>query len=566
MRAVSLLGRPSASEPHVAPDPVGPTAARGQGTRSPRPSRRALAVRALGGLAQRSRWAVPAFAVFGLLRVPSFIEPHWYTDEGGAAAAAKALLKGRVLYSQIWSNKPPLHLWSVAIDVGIFGGSEAGLHVLTLVSGALTLAAVAYVGRPVLGRGRAVAALLVVAVLLGTPLFDAELAVPESFVIAPAAWAAALVLRRVSGVPGGPSRWWPVVAGLLAATAIAYQQTALADAGAFLLILLLSPRITGRERMLFAGTVVTITSAWLAAAVITAGPGSVAYALVGFYIPYSQSVLPASESGLLHLVAGIGASVALVCVGAITSRRSTAFLWGAWVWAGADLLVAASAQMPYAHFLVVSVVPVTLAVFSIRRPALHGVSVAARLGAGALVAGVVVAGSIARVAGVDWVPQWATAGTVSEPRDLFTYYGGSFQVLTRQRTLASLQNEFDDRVAGDRATAAWIKSHGLSGRSAVAWSSDAWLYVMADLPLSLPTPPIYNDEVLLGAQGQVVQAVAALDPDMIITSDDALATFPEVQPLLTSRYRVVDREQWNTVWLRDDDSLATRLTSAPGAS
>jgi hypothetical protein len=68
---------------------------------------------------------------------------------------------------------------------------------------------------------------------------------------------------------------------------------------------------------------------------------------------------------------------------------------------------------------------------------------------------------------------------------------------------------------------------------------------------------LYNDEVLLGAQGQVTQAVAVVGPDMIITSDDALANFPEVQPLLTSRYRVVDREQWNTVWLRDDDSLTT---------
>lgn len=500
---------------------------------------------------------MPAFAVFGLLRVPSFLEPHWYTDEGGAAAAAKALLNGRVLYSQIWSNKPPLHLWTIAIDVGLFGGSEAGLHVFTLVSGALTLAAVAYVGRPVLGRGRGFAALLVVAVLLGTPLFDAELAVPESFLIAPAAWAGALVVRRVSGVPGAPSRWWPAVAGLLAATAIAFQQTALADAGAFLLILLLSPRVTGRERMVFAGTVATITAGWLTAAVVTAGPGSVAYALVGFYIPYSQSVLPASGSGLLHLAAGIGGSLALICVGAITTRRSTAFLWGAWVWAGADLLVAAAAQMPFAHFLVVSVVPVTLAVFGIHRPVLRTVSVGARLGTCALLAGVLAAGSIARVAGVDWVPQWSTAGTVSEPRDLLTYYAGAFQVLTRQRSLADLQDAFDDRVAGDRATAAWIKSHGLAGRSAVAWSSDAWLYVMADLPLGLPTPPIYNDEVLLGTQGQVAQAVAELDPEMIITSDDALTGYPEVKPLLNSRYRVVDQEQWNTVWLRDDDGLTT---------
>jgi hypothetical protein len=53
---------------------------------------------------------------------------------------------------------------------------------------------------------------------------------------------------------------------------------------------------------------------------------------------------------------------------------------------------------------------------------------------------------------------------------------------------------------------------------------------------------------------------------MIITRGDALTDFPEVKPLLSSRYRAVDREQWNTLWLRDDDSLTTPVTSAPGAS
>jgi hypothetical protein len=53
---------------------------------------------------------------------------------------------------------------------------------------------------------------------------------------------------------------------------------------------------------------------------------------------------------------------------------------------------------------------------------------------------------------------------------------------------------------------------------------------------------------------------------MIITSDDALTGFPEVQPLLSSRYRVVDREQLNMLWLCDDGSLTTPVTSAPGAS
>jgi hypothetical protein len=126
-----------------------------------------------------------------------------------------------------------------------------------------------------------------------------------------------------------------------------------------------------------------------------------------------------------------------------------------------------------------------------------------------------------------------------------------------------MQDTFDDRVSGDRATAAWIKSHGLSGHSAVAWSSDAWLYVLGDLPLSLPTPPIYNDEVLLGHTGQVAETVAQIDPEIIITTTDALTGFPEVLPLLNSNYRVVDQESTVTVWLRDDDDVPTPQTTGP---
>jgi 4-amino-4-deoxy-L-arabinose transferase-like glycosyltransferase len=524
--------------------------------------RRSRAVGTVGSLARRGRWAAPALALFVLLRVPSFLEPNWYTDEGGAAAAARELLKGRVLYSQIWSNKPPLHLWTIALDIQAFGGSEAGLHILTLLSGGLTLGAVAYMVRPLLGGRRALGALLVVAVLLGTPVFDAELAVPESFLIAPAAWAGAVVLRRAAGV-GSPSRWWPLVAGLLAAGAIAYQQTALADAGAFLLVLLFSPRVTAREAILFAGTVAAVTATWLSLALITAGPSAVYFGLVGFYIPWSQSVLPASHGGLVHLAAGLGGAVLLICAGAFGSRRNTAVLWGAWLWAGADLLVAASAQMPYAHFLVVSVVPVTVALFSLRPSMVLGVPARRGLSAAAMVTGVVAAGSIARVAGVDWIPAGATGGTVPTSHNLLAYYGGTIQVLTRQRSLTSMQDTFDDRVSGDRATAAWIKSHGLSGHSTVAWSSDAWLYVLGDLPLSLPTPPIYNDEVLLGHTGQVAETVAQIDPEIIITTTDALTGFPEVLPLLTSNYRVVDQESTVMVWLRDDDDVPTPQTTGP---
>ena len=80
-------------------------------------------------------------------------------------------------------------------------------------------------------------ALVLAAIMLGTPLLDAELLLPESLLIAPMAWAGALLLTRVAAPD--TRRWplWPVAVGALAAVGIAYQQTALADTCAFGLIL-----------------------------------------------------------------------------------------------------------------------------------------------------------------------------------------------------------------------------------------------------------------------------------------------------------------------------------------
>jgi hypothetical protein len=79
--------------------------------------------------------------------------------------------------------------------------------------------------------------------------------------------------------------------------------------------------------------------------------------------------------------------------------------------------------------------------------------------------------------------------------------------------------------------------------------------LLADLPLLLPTPPIYNDMTLLGQNGQVAARVAELNPEIIITADDAELQFPEVNSVL-HRYRVVQYESHVTVWIRQDVDVA----------
>jgi 4-amino-4-deoxy-L-arabinose transferase-like glycosyltransferase len=500
-------------------------------------------------------WTAPSFLVFTVLRLPSFFEPHWYTDEASYVGVARALLRGRVLYSQIWNNKPPLQAWTIAGEVRIFGSSEVGLHLLTYVTGFLALAAVAFAATRLLGPRRACVATLLCAVALGLPVVDAELALPESLLIAPVAWAGALLLVHIDPRrEAGSSRRmpvWPFVVGALVAAGIAYQQTVVAEAAAFAIVIAVSPRTRWREFLAYAGTVVMITAAWVSVAIATAGASRVAFALVGFYIPYTRSVLPSSGSGVFLHIAMVGVAALLICFGAFACRRLGTAAWAILVWAAAALLVAAMAGQPYAHYLTAAVAPVSLAVAAIPLPARLR-----ELGRGGLlrlvpaVAALVIAAALARVTGLDWVPEAAPSPAQNSSRTLTQYYGGAVSAAIKGDD-SDWDVQFDSHVSADQAVASWISTHGYTGTSAVVWSSDAWVYSLANLDVLMPTPPIYNDEVLLGNNGPVATAVAAINPTLIIVSDDAEVQWPEIHTVLTGgAYQRVFGSGPVAIWLR----------------
>lgn len=511
----------------------------------------------VGSGLRRGLWLSGPIALFTLLRIPSFLEPHWYTDEAGYVTTARSLLQGKVLYAQVWNNKPPIHLWTVAVIIQLFGTSEAALHTVTFVTGVLTLLAVAYLGRHLLSRRRTVVALLVLAVLLGTPLFDAELLLPESLLIAPISWAGAILLTRVA--TPDRRRWplWPLAVGALAGVAVGYQQTALAETCAFGLILAIVGRATWRRVAVYAAPVLAITAAWLIPAIVTAGAGKVAYALVGYWIPFTQYRYSGGGGGhiLLSLILPAGV-LALLVAGAWFCRRDGEPRWGLWVWAGAALLVPAVARQPWAHYLIPSIVPTVLACSSLPLRSPVGAARSRRLASRALVAGALLAAAGAASAGMDWVDI-----INGNPHNVLVYYGGAASVLTGGQSLEAYQDQFDYRVPEDTAVSTWISAHGLDGSSAVVWSADAWLYDENQLQLVLPTPPIYNDESLLGNHGPVARRVAALDPEVVITEGSSRQSYPEINAVLTAGYREVDQSGTEIVWVQD--GMAAAVTASP---
>jgi len=487
-----------------------------------------------------------------LLRIPAWLEPYWYTDEAGYLTVGRELLNGKVLYLTAWNNKPPLMLWSMALDYRIFGSSEAGLHTLTFISGVCTLLAVWFGTTRLMGRKAALLALIATALLLGLPVTDAELALPESFLIAPCAWAGVLViLTCCKRLPTWltPTRAL-LLAGLLDAAGLGFQQTVIADIGAMTLILLASSDRV-RSTATYLAAVIFPTLLWVALTLRTAGPKATEFALVGFYVNYTKSAIPATRTlATLHLLGVIMLALLIVSVCLLYRRRMEAG-WMLMVWTLADLGVVAAANQPYSHFLTPAVPPVTMAMGAIL-PKLGPVLKEKKGWVMALA--FVLAGSMAQVARLDWM------STQPGPtqRTLATYYGGFFALMLGQQSSQSWASSFDARAPAAVAMGLWLHQHGATGETAVVWSADAWPYLLGDLPVTLPTPPIYNDNVLLGGSRLLSQRVASIAPEVLIISHGAFIEFKGMSPLLKLHYTRVFTYGPESIYLRNGTKATKR--------
>ncbi len=506
--------------------------------------------RADGTPRARRWWNHPALVLglvlllFLLLRVPSWFEPHWYTDEAGYATTAWLATHGATLYGTVWNNKPPLLFWAYGAALSLFGTSELGLHLMSTLLGLVTLLGLWRLALDLIGPRRAVVAVLLAAVPLGLPIINAELALPESLLIAPATWGMVATLAAARAGDRSRGSALGVVAGACFAAAILIQQTALAETLAAALWLLLLPRGRGRRPLVAMITAsILLVGAALAPYLIWAGPGNVFYLLVTSYDTYTRHSVGGSPGPILaRLVA-----LVLIPIGAFWGRRESEHHWRlVWIWLAAAALTAALPNRPYVFFTIPLVVPLCLLVARFPDPRRWRVSGLLSL-TGAR-AGIVLA---AVVACALWGDLLATGGGLTSYTTGLTlgyYQNFANRALGRESDLSYL-NFFDLRAAGEKAAAAWIDEHGLSGQSGLAWSSDAWVYLLADLKPVVPTPALYVDEMWLGPAG-VMARVRAGRPVVVVTTPSSLYTYPEIAPYLKQFYVEVEHPDQSEVWVR----------------
>lgn len=144
---------------------------------------------------------------FFLLRLPSLFEPYWYGDEGIYHVIGMAMRQGRLLYSQIWDNKPPL-LYAI---YSLLSSDQFAIRLASLIVGILSIITFFYLMRTLFFQTNlqntkflkpVYLATVLFALLFGLPLLEGNIANAENFMILPILLAAFFLIRYTrSGKP-----------------------------------------------------------------------------------------------------------------------------------------------------------------------------------------------------------------------------------------------------------------------------------------------------------------------------------------------------------------------------
>jgi hypothetical protein len=228
----------------------------------------------VSGRTSRSRPGIRALAAlataFAILRLPSLLEPTWYSDEGTYADIGFGLLHGGRLYSTVWDNKPPGIYWLAAAVVGGGGANAFAFHlVLALVVAAGAIGVWVVAER--LGEWTvAVLATCLFVVVTAVPTLDGGLFNAEIIGAVLCVWAMVMM------IPRGEWSTRPLVAGALVGVACLFKTVFVFDVVAVALVPLWLARATGAP-VRWRATLLVVAGAALAAAcaaVIVALTGS----------------------------------------------------------------------------------------------------------------------------------------------------------------------------------------------------------------------------------------------------------------------------------------------------
>jgi len=464
-------------------------------------------------------------ALFVILRVPSFIEPQWYQDEAGYASTVSLAHIGYGIYVNAWNNKPPLLFGIYWLSQWLWGPGEPGLHVFSLLSGLAALVA-AIVGMARLYSPRAALwSGLVLAVIIGSPMFDGDLSLPESLLIGPVTVAVVWFLCTEAGPSAPRTRTRTlVVIGLLLACGALIQQTALADTASILIWCLVRRR--WRTTLTIGGTVAILGAVVIVPFMITSGVHNVWYALVTSYVGYVNSAI---QARVLTLTFRVSAVLAILVSAWLLRNASDPRLELVRIWAMALLFTAVAPGYNYEHFLLPASVPVVMLVTGIVSRHRDDVALVVHRG-GVLLGGVTALGLTVAVVLTFWSP---TEGFGHTPW-IVGYYRNAVSYMTGSESEVQFDRYFGVDTYGEQQADQWIAEHGLTGATGMVWSNLAWPIVDVGLVPPTRSGPLYVTLALENGTGHILALMNASPPKVIIITPYHIENLQDIRTFIST--------------------------------
>lgn len=167
--------------------------------------------------------------LFFILRLPSLFEPLWYGDEGIYQVIGNSLNNGKLLYAEIFDNKPPLLYWLYAI----LNSDQFTIRLASLIFGIFSVLVFFLLSKKLFKNKNSIQYLttFIFALLFGLPILEGNIANAENFMLLPILIAALLILNYKS--QSLISHLSSLISGLLLGIAFLFKIVAIFDFAAF---------------------------------------------------------------------------------------------------------------------------------------------------------------------------------------------------------------------------------------------------------------------------------------------------------------------------------------------
>lgn len=440
--------------------------------------------------------------VFFLLRLPSLVEPYWYGDEGIYEVIGFAISKGRLLYSQIWDNKPPLLYYIYAL----FGGDQATVRLVSLVVGIASVLACFFLAKKLFTSFKPAALTTTVfAILFATPLLEGNIANAENFMLLPALLAGILVWKTTQK-KYVPLSWNHLfLAGVLLGVSFLLKVVAVFDFAAFFVFFFFatytSVRALGKQISPLAGFIggflVPIALVFLTSVIFhntatfihSAFTSNVGYVGYGNYFLFPQGLLVTKLTILAIFVLTIF----------IKRKHISLPLQFISLWLAFSLFNALFSQRPYTHYLLV-----LLPSFSLFTGLFfYQVNKRAWLAVVMLVLCIIIFGFAA------FRPQFVKS---------LRYYGNYLSFTYGNESLDNYLVFFDRSTLRDYTFAEFINVHKNPGDTLFVWGNSGQLYKLTNMLPAGRYIVAYHITATPQTWEETAQALAAKPPTFVVVT------------------------------------------------